>query len=66
MNVGKWLVISGIGLVVIGGLIWLGIPFGRLPGDIHIKSERMRIYIPIMTSIILSVVVSLVLWLLKK
>jgi hypothetical protein len=66
MNVGKWLVISGIGVALIGGLIWLGVPFGRLPGDIHIKSDRIRIYIPIMTSIILSIAISLTLWLLKK
>lgn len=65
MNIGKWLVIGGVGLAIVGALVWMGVPLGKLPGDIHVKGERTQIYIPITTSIVLSVVVSLILWLLR-
>lgn len=62
------LVIFGIALIAIG-LLWpvlskLGL--GRLPGDIVIERENFRLYIPLATSIIVSVVLSLVLWLLNR
>lgn len=66
MNIGKWLVIVGIGLAIVGALIWMGVPLGRLPGDICIKGERTQIYIPITTSILLSLAVSVILWLVRK
>ena len=40
--------------------------FGRLPGDIVIERENFRVYIPIATSIIVSVLLSLLLWLLNR
>lgn len=51
----------GIALVVIGGLISLGAFswFGRLPGDIRIETGSTRIYIPVTTMLLLSVVLSL-------
>lgn len=60
----KALIILGLIIVVIG-LAWplLGsLPFGRLPGDIVIEKDNMRVYIPITTMIILSVVISLIIW----
>lgn len=60
---GKWLIILG-GLIVVIGLLWpwLGkIPWGRLPGDIVIERENARFYFPITTMIIISVVISIVL-----
>jgi hypothetical protein len=64
--VAKLLVIGGIVLIVIG-LIWqVGGRFlnlGRLPGDIVVEKENFRFYFPVMTSIILSIVFSLVLYL---
>ena len=60
---GKWLIIFG-GLIVVIGLLWpwLGkIPWGRLPGDIVIERENARFYFPITTMIIISVVISIVL-----
>jgi hypothetical protein len=64
----RWLVILGLVLVVVG-LLWpylsrLGL--GRLPGDIVIERENLRVYIPITTSILISVLISLVLWLLGR
>ena len=62
------LIIFGVALVVTG-LLWpvisrLGL--GRLPGDIVIERENFRLYIPLATSIVVSVILSLLLWLLNR
>lgn len=61
-------VVAGIGLVVLGVLVWSGALgwFGRLPGDIRIERPNFRMYIPITSMIILSVVLSLVLALVRR
>jgi uncharacterized protein HemY len=64
----KALVILGL-LLVVAGLAWpwLGkLPFGRLPGDIVINRENCRIYIPLATMIIVSILLSLIFWFLRK
>ncbi|MFN0065579.1 MAG: DUF2905 domain-containing protein [Chlamydiales bacterium] len=49
--IGKWLFFFGLGIVVLGGIIWagarLGIPLFRLPGEILIKGEKFVLYFPI-------------------
>ncbi len=68
MEIGRFLVIIGIVLIV-AGLLWPflnKIDLGRLPGDIVIERENFRLYLPIMTSLIISVVLSLILWLLGR
>jgi hypothetical protein len=65
-SLGKMLVLFGIIIVVVGiGLMFFDrIPFlGKLPGDINIRKDNVQFFFPITTSIILSVVISLVLWL---
>ncbi len=65
---GKFLIIAGIVLVAVG-IVWLvGERFGlgRLPGDIVIEGENSRFYFPIMTSIVISIVLSLALWLFSR
>ena len=64
----RWLIILGVVLVVLGLLWpWLSrIGLGRLPGDIVIERDNFRLYIPITTSLLISVVLSLVLWLLNR
>ena len=64
----RWLIIAGVVLVVLG-LAWpllakLGL--GRLPGDIRIERDGFTFYFPITTGIIVSLALSLVLWLLRK
>ena len=64
----RFLITLGI-VLVIAGLAWpflakLGL--GRLPGDIVIERENFRLYIPLATSIVVSVVLSLLLWLLNR
>jgi len=60
-EVGRVLLIVGILLVIVGGLAVLGVrlPFGRLPGDIAIEGERGGIYIPIVTMIVISVILTI-------
>ena len=64
----KTLVILGIAILVVGLLWpWIGkLPLGRLPGDILIDRPQLKIYIPITTMILVSVVISIILWLLRK
>jgi hypothetical protein len=63
-NVGRLLLILGIGIAIIGGLLMLGsrIPWlGRLPGDIRIEREGFSCFIPLATSIVLSLLLTLLL-----
>lgn len=66
---GRTLIYFGILLVVIGAIISLGgkLPWlGHLPGDITIQRERFSFYFPITTSILISVIVSLVLYFFRR
>jgi len=64
-NLARWLVIGGIILILIGGGVYLasrmGIPFGRLPGDIRIEGQSGSFYFPIVTSCLLSIVLTVIL-----
>ncbi|HEY3146378.1 MAG TPA: DUF2905 domain-containing protein [Dongiaceae bacterium] len=66
MRMGRFLIILGIVLVVVGVLWpWLSkVGIGRLPGDIVIERENFRLYFPLATSILISIVLTLLLrWL---
>ncbi len=64
------LVILGVALVVIGGLVMLlgrtGLPLGRLPGDILYRGKNTTFYFPLATSIVVSVVLSAILFLISR
>lgn len=64
----RTLIIVGLIIVAVGIFWpWLSkLPFGRLPGDIVIERDNFRFYFPVTTMIIVSVVVSVVLWLFRK
>lgn len=64
----KTLVILGMLLVLVGiTWPWLGkLPFGRLPGDIVVNRENFRVYFPLTTMIIVSIVLSAIIWFLRK
>ncbi|WP_157153688.1 DUF2905 domain-containing protein [Brachyspira murdochii] len=64
----KIFIVIGIIFIVIGLLFLLNIkiPFGKLPGDIVIKKENFTFAFPLMTSIIASVVLSFIMWLISK
>jgi hypothetical protein len=61
--IGRWLVIGGLALAAIGGLVILaariGLPLGRLPGDIRVETGNVTIFFPLVTMIVLSVVLTL-------
>ena len=66
---GKVLVIIGLLIALFGGLLLMSgrIPWiGRLPGDIVIQRKNFTVYFPIMTSILLSILITLILWLVGK
>jgi hypothetical protein len=64
--VGQTLVVIGLIVAAIGALIWLGVPLGRLPGDIIIRRENFTFYLPITTSILVSVVLTLLALVLRR
>lgn len=66
---GKVFIVAGLVLVVVGVLVAFGskIPWlGKLPGDILIKKERFTFYFPLATSILLSIILSLLIWLFRS
>jgi DUF2905 family protein len=56
---GKALVLVGLGIAALGLIIMLGVPLGRLPGDIYVKRDGFSFYFPLTTSIILSIILTL-------
>ena len=67
-NVGKALILIGAVLIAVGLVYLVGekLGLGRLPGDIVIERENTRIYVPIMTCIVVSVALSFLFWLLGR
>ena len=69
-SIARYLMIGGVILFLIGGGVFLaskfGIPLGRLPGDIRIEGENGSFYIPVTSSILVSVVLTIVLNILAR
>jgi Protein of unknown function (DUF2905) len=63
---GKLLVFVGLGIAALGLLVMIGVPFGRLPGDIVVKRGNFSFYFPLATSIILSILLTLILTLFRR
>ncbi len=68
---GKGLIAVGLGLVAVGALVLLadrfpGLRLGRLPGDISVERPGFRLYFPLGTSVLVSVLLSLLLWLISR
>ena len=64
----KWLITLGL-ILVAAGLLWpimskLGL--GRLPGDIVVRREGLSLYFPLMTCLVVSVVVSIIIWIFRR
>jgi hypothetical protein len=65
---GKWLIIAGI-VLILSGLIITYIPrfpLGRLPGDIVIERENFRFYLPVTSCILISVILSLIIFIVNR
>jgi hypothetical protein len=67
-STGSVLIVLGLGLAVVGVLVSVGGFgwFGRLPGDIRIERETMRIYIPFASMILISIVLNLIFYLVRR
>ncbi|WP_162425847.1 DUF2905 domain-containing protein [Pontibacter pudoricolor] len=67
---GKYIVIVGVVIVVVGLLVWFAGDklnwFGNLPGDVKVERKNVRVYFPITTMLLLSALLSLLLWVFRK
>ena len=63
---GKLLVFVGLGLAVVGVLVMLGVPFGRLPGDFVVRRGNFSFYFPLATSVVLSLLLTLIFALFRR
>jgi len=70
MPLGRLLIVAGVVLIAAGLLVTvlgrLPIKLGRLPGDIYVQGKNSTFYFPLMTCLILSVILSLVMWLFRR
>ena len=67
--IAKYIILLGVILVIVGVILYFfkGIPFpGKLPGDIHIERKNFTFHFPIVTCILLSVILSIILYLINK
>jgi hypothetical protein len=68
-DLGRMLVVLGVVIALVGGVLMLAgrVPgIGRLPGDIHVQRGNWTFYFPLGTSIVLSLLLTLVLWLIGR
>jgi hypothetical protein len=68
-ELGKILVAAGLVMAAAGALLWAGVGrgwLGRLPGDLHYTKGHASFYFPLTTCLLLSVLLSFILWLLRK
>jgi hypothetical protein len=63
---GRLLVYLGLGIAALGLLIMLGVPFGRLPGDVMVRRGNFSFYFPLATSIVVSILLTLILSLFRR
>jgi uncharacterized membrane protein len=70
MSLGRILIVVGVVLVVLGLLLTIGerlpLRLGRLPGDIYVHGRHTSFYFPIVTCLLLSLVLSLAMWLFRR
>jgi uncharacterized protein YybS (DUF2232 family) len=66
---GKILVILGLGIVLVGAILWSGVGkgwLGRLPGDVNYTRGNFNLHFPLVTCLVLSVLLTLLMWLFRK
>jgi hypothetical protein len=68
-DLGKMLFLAGLALMLVGGLLWSGFGrgwLGRLPGDVAYNKGNFTFYFPVVTCVLLSLLLTVLLWLFKK
>ena len=63
---GRLLVVIGLLIAGVGLLMTMGVPFGRLPGDVVVRRGSFSFYFPIVTCVVLSVLLTIVLSILRR
>ena len=63
---GRLLVLLGLGITALGLLMLVGVPFGKLPGDIMVRRGNFSFYFPLATSIVVSILLTLILSLFRR
>jgi len=70
MPLGRMLILAGLGLIAAGVIVTLlaklPLPIGRLPGDIRIEGKHGSFYFPIATCLLISVLLTLVMWIFRR
>jgi len=68
--IGKYMVLFGLVIVVVGAFLWIAGSrvdwFGRLPGDVRVERPGFKVYAPFSSMLFLSLLLSLILWLVRK
>jgi hypothetical protein len=68
-DAGKFLMFAGLGLFVVGLVVWSGVGrgwFGRLPGDVHYQRGNFSFYFPLATCLLVSIILTIILRLFRK
>lgn len=73
-TIAKWMIFLGIAIIILGLMIWIGsrfgVDFGKFPGDFKVQREKFILYFPLVTSLflslILTIVINLILWLFRR
>ena len=68
-EIGKWIFVLGLALALVGLLMWSGFGkgwLGRLPGDLHYSRGNFSFHFPLVTCLLLSLLLTLILWLFRK
>lgn len=69
-SIGKWLMIAGAAVALVGLAVWLlarwGVPLGALPGDVRMRGEGWSLSFPIVTCLVVSIVLTIVLNLIAR
>ena len=68
-ELGKMLVVLGLVIAGVGMLLWAGVGkswLGRLPGDIHVERDGFHFFFPITTGLLISVVLTLIVWIFRR
>lgn len=63
---GKLLFLVGLALTVVGGLVMVGVPFGKFPGDFVFRRNSFTLYLPIGTSVVVSALLTLIFMFLRR
>jgi hypothetical protein len=68
-ELGKILVVVGLVIAAVGALIWMGFGrgwFGQLPGDIHVERGNFSFHFPLVTCLLISIVLTVLMWMFRK